>query len=340
MQNGKVKRGYAIMVALAAVMLFAGFGNRKTERRSSWETESEQSTRRGAEIEFADVRHGEIFIPEELPPSRLLIDVMKDGRVSISDGAMTKSRLFAEIEKRVERFGKDFSVTIAVDKDAQYRDVAKVLDLCAEAGVRGNVSFLGMRSRRSGILSTLEAPLPNPEGRRSRSNGERGTPIKIHVGPDKQGVRVNGKIVSFEQLGNDFKKQATWLGDVAVVLACTPDAPHENLMRVLDICRECKVTCRLEEDLEEKVPLEKKESTEEAITPIKILIGKDSRIVIFGGRAISFEQLDRCIKKLSEESTETPVLLLCSPDSSHGSLVRVLDICYKYMMYKLAVLSM
>ena len=55
---------------------------------------------------------------------------------------------------------------------------------------------------------------------------------------------------------------------------------------------------------------------------------------------MSFETLDSFIKKDSEKSTETPVVLMCPLDSPHGSLVRVLDICYKYKMYKLALLSM
>ena len=328
MQKGYAKKLYALMASVAATMFVAGFGNLKAEE----EPESAQDSA----ISLADVRHGEIFIPEEQTQSLLLIDVTKAGRVSISDVAMTKARLFAEIEKRVEKNGKDFSVTIAVDKEAQYEDVAKVLDLCVDAGVRVPVSFLGMRNRRSGILSTLEARLPDSGQDRSPV----AMPITIQIGPDRQGVRVNGTFVPFGQLGSDLKEQGIRSSDATALLACLPDAPHENLMRVLDICRECRVTCRLAEEQVEKEPLEKKKSIEEAITPIKICIGPDTRGVIFGNQYISFEGLDRCIQKLSEESTETPVLLSCTLDSSHGSLVRVLDICYKYKMYKLAVLSM
>ena len=65
-------------------------------------------TAQDAAVSLADVQHGEIFIPDEQPQSLLLIDVTKAGRVLISDAAMTKARLFAEIEKRVEKNGKDF----------------------------------------------------------------------------------------------------------------------------------------------------------------------------------------------------------------------------------------
>ena len=84
---------------------------------------------------------------------------------------------------------------------------------------------------------------------------------------------------------------------------------------------------------------EKPQASETDAAPIKIQIGMDAKGVMVGGCFVSFETLDRFIKKKSEESTETPVLLMCPLESPHGALVRVLDICYKYKMYKLVVLS-
>ena len=78
--------------------------------------------------------------------------------------------------------------------------------------------------------------------------------------------------------------------------------------------------------------------TEENDTQIKIDIGQ--RGVVFNGRGMSFKELDSNIKKLAASSTKSTVLVRCTLDSYHGTLVQVLDICNKYKMYNLSIFSM
>ncbi len=77
---------------------------------------------------------------------------------------------------------------------------------------------------------------------------------------------------------------------------------------------------------------------EECVTQIKIDIGP--RGVVFNGRGISFKMLDDNIKELAASSTKSIVLIRCTSDSPHGFLIRVLDICHKYKMHNLSILSM
>lgn len=85
---------------------------------------------------------------------------------------------------------------------------------------------------------------------------------------------------------------------------------------------------------------EKPQASETDAAPIKIQIGPFENYVVSNGTAIRFDKMDEYIKKLAAVSTDTPVLVCCTMDSRHGTLVRVLDICYKYKMYKIALLSM
>ena len=78
--------------------------------------------------------------------------------------------------------------------------------------------------------------------------------------------------------------------------------------------------------------------TEENDTQIKIDVGP--RGVVFNGRGMSLKELDSNIKKLASSSTKSTVLVRCSLDSYHGTLVQVLDICNKYKMYNLSIFSM
>ena len=78
--------------------------------------------------------------------------------------------------------------------------------------------------------------------------------------------------------------------------------------------------------------------TEENDTQIKIDVGP--RGVVFNGRGMTLKELDSNITKLASSSTKSTVLVRCSLDSYHGTLVQVLDICNKYKMYNLSIFSM
>ena len=78
--------------------------------------------------------------------------------------------------------------------------------------------------------------------------------------------------------------------------------------------------------------------TEENDTQIKIDVGP--RGVVFNGRGMTLKELDSNIKKLAASSTKSTVLVRCTMDSYHGTLVQVLDICNKYKMYNLSIFSM
>ena len=79
-------------------------------------------------------------------------------------------------------------------------------------------------------------------------------------------------------------------------------------------------------------------SSESNDTQIKIDISYSG--LIFNGRGMTLKELDSNIKKLASSSTKSTVLVRCSLDSYHGTLVQVLDICNKYKMYNLSIFSM
>ena len=82
------------------------------------------------------------------------------------------------------------------------------------------------------------------------------------------------------------------------------------------------------------------QTVEEKETPIEIQIGQDMRGVLFNRSYVTFAALDQYVKEQATLSTETAVHLKCTLDSPHGNLVRVLDICHKYKMNNLSILSM
>ena len=78
---------------------------------------------------------------------------------------------------------------------------------------------------------------------------------------------------------------------------------------------------------------------EESINLIEIDIGQIG--VVFNHRSMSFEELDRQLRSLVASSKERcEVVVRCTLDSVHGDLIRVLDICYKYKLKDVHVLSL
>lgn len=62
-------------------------------------------------------------------------------------------------------------------------------------------------------------------------------------------------------------------------------------------------------------------------------------IFALNDRVISRDNLDRTLTQLAEVDKNPTVLISCTPESTHGKLVEVLDICAKVGLANLSVVS-
>jgi biopolymer transport protein ExbD len=99
-------------------------------------------------IKLADGKNGIVLTQEELPPSQLTIDVSKSGRVSMANVTMTDAMVVNAVDKRVKAYGTDFPCMIRADKETPHRYVAKVMNLCAAAGM-WKVSFVAIQEHKA-----------------------------------------------------------------------------------------------------------------------------------------------------------------------------------------------
>lgn len=156
------------------------------------------------------------------------------------------------------------------------------------------------------------------------------------------------------------------------------DSPKAEMTPMIDVVFQLMiffvVTIKQEDifsKLSANVPTPNSDSkpTEEKDTSIKIDIGKDDHrmdVVLLNGSLVSshrnvpwqykdnrgevhtgveknrliLDKLDKQIQQLASVSTKSTVLLRCDLNSDHGVLMRVLDICHKYKMNNLSILSM
>ena len=63
-----------------------------------------------------------------------------------------------------------------------------------------------------------------------------------HLKLGGKGVSIEGAKVSYEHLSKQLKKLAAHSQNVSVVIKCTSDSPHSNLVKLLDICAAAKLT--------------------------------------------------------------------------------------------------
>ena len=74
-------------------------------------------------------------------------------------------------------------------------------------------------------------------------------------------------------------------------------------------------------------------------TQIKIDIGANDRM-IFNGRGVRIDDLRRNLKQLASTSKDATVLIRCTLDSSHRTLVKALDACNEYGLHNLSIFSL
>jgi biopolymer transport protein ExbD len=58
------------------------------------------------------------------------------------------------------------------------------------------------------------------------------------------------------------------------------------------------------------------------------------------GTPLNLERLDGIMRKLADKSKTQTVLIKCAPDSPHDRLIKVLDLCAKYQLTNLSVMSL
>ena len=98
-------------------------------------------------IKLEDGRHGIELTPEELPPSHMVVDVAKTGRISMGDITMTPEQIGQRVKERKRKFG-EFPVLIRADYRARHEAVARVMNACTANGI-WKISFIAVYERKA-----------------------------------------------------------------------------------------------------------------------------------------------------------------------------------------------
>ena len=99
-------------------------------------------------IRLEDGKHGIILTPEELPPGHMIVDIAKNGRISMCNGTMTPEQVGQRVKERYRRYG-EFPVLIRADYRVKHEYVARVMNACTANGI-WKIAFVAVQDRKSG----------------------------------------------------------------------------------------------------------------------------------------------------------------------------------------------
>ncbi len=99
-------------------------------------------------IRLEDGKHGIVLTPEKLPPGHMIVDIAKNGRISMNNGTMTAEQVGQRVKDRYRRYG-EFPVLIRADYRVQHKHVAQVMNACTANGI-WKIAFVAVHERKSG----------------------------------------------------------------------------------------------------------------------------------------------------------------------------------------------
>ena len=106
-----------------------------------------QANAKDETVRLEDGKHGIELTPDELPPTHLIVDVARTGRISMCDVTITPAELGRRVRERMRKYG-EFPVMIRADYRAKHKAVAEVMNACTQNGI-WKLSFVAVYDRKS-----------------------------------------------------------------------------------------------------------------------------------------------------------------------------------------------
>ncbi len=106
-----------------------------------------QATAKDETVRLEDGKHGIELTPDELPPTHLIVDVARNGRISMCDVTITPAELGRRVKERMRKYG-EFPVLIRADYRARHKAVADVMNACTMNGI-WKLSFVAVYDRKT-----------------------------------------------------------------------------------------------------------------------------------------------------------------------------------------------
>ena len=106
-----------------------------------------QANAKDETVRLEDGKHGIELTPDELPPTHLIVDIARTGRISMCDVTITPAELGRRVKERMRKYG-EFPVLIRADFNCRHEAVARVMNACTENGI-WKISFVAVQEDKT-----------------------------------------------------------------------------------------------------------------------------------------------------------------------------------------------
>jgi len=93
--------------------------------------------------------------------------------------------------------------------------------------------FFIVTLKQEDILSHLDVSRPAPD---PNAKPEEQVKDLLQIEVYERGFVLKGRKVGIQELDRQLTRLAGYSKNISVIIKCTPDSPHSNLVQLLDIC--------------------------------------------------------------------------------------------------------
>jgi biopolymer transport protein ExbD len=195
---------------------------------------------------------------KEMPPSgesSFSLTIDKTGALTIYGALVTESNLVNIARNRCRQYGV-YTTTVFSDAEATFESFWAPIQGLREIGLwKFNLAaHKGQADERHNIgIASFAAPVKEHDIQHKGSvtlpteGPLKGILLKIDL--DSDALKLNGRVISLEQLSQHFREYATFLKSAAIVLIPSPQTRYSQIIRVVDACAkyDLKKICIMED---------------------------------------------------------------------------------------------
>lgn len=191
----------------------------------------------GTEVELPAAYHSPL--PGKTNAKTAVVDVNAAGQLSMDGKHKPRREFFNELRARYKREG-EFPVLIRGDRRATHRQIRAVTDICTSAGL-WRLRFAAQTLKKTGekvaAYKEFSRPAPDPNAKPGEKIEDLVSIIVFKGKGDEQpGYVVNRKRMKAQDISNLLDKLSSSSKTMSVIIKCTADSKHGDLVTLLDLC--------------------------------------------------------------------------------------------------------
>lgn len=175
----------------------------------------------------------------------LYIQIDKTGNIHLDEAPVSRTELQDKVKELKKTHGEDFFLVLQCDKNTKHGYIAPVTEAIKEAGTNLVILKKGDKLFPLFLLAVTEKKdrkeEPPPMLRIDVFEYSRDNNTATYYAVNTS-IKDAGRVMEFAELQNYLKIVADYSIETTIVLNCGPNADHNKLIKILDLCNSLGLT--------------------------------------------------------------------------------------------------